>query len=145
MFVIENLSELAVYHGGPQLIATISEITTPFFVTPSIEMATSYAVDRSHDAGTVTQFAFSPQHLATSEDIKRACSVNRLLDDFFDSPDHEFLSPNIRAESKLIITTLTQQGFDAVSISDYGMDCPFTTYDTYVVLDTSCLSNPRAI
>ncbi len=142
-FNFETVKHLTVYHGGREGVEDTPRC--PFFVSPEIKMAASYASDRGADNGhhgILTQFAFTPRKIAHQEDIERVVLEMGIADEdeIHQTSVFEFISPAVHDEAHTIIARLQQAGFDSACFNDFGMDCPFTEYEAYCVFDPTVLS-----
>lgn len=130
-------TSLTVYHGGAE---AVQHINVPFFVTPEIKMAASYAHYRAKDDGVITQFILRPKAVALPHNIEEAVeSLGLDMDEFHQTPPHEYVSPLINNDAEAVIRELRVRGFDCARFNDYGMDSPFTEYDAFCVFDASIL------
>lgn len=140
-FNFDTVKHITVYHGGSSPVE--GPIKTPFFVSPDMKMAASYAVERGASdghTGYLTQFEFKPRKIAHDSDIEAVCQQMGIDEDtLFQNSVYEFISPKIRDEANEVIRRLSEQGFDSACFSDFGMDCPFTEYEAYCVFDPSVL------
>ena len=140
-FMFETVADLTVYHGGSDPVE--DEIKAPFFVSPDMKMAASYAHDRGSwngHSGYITSFKFRPRKIADSDDIEAAAlHVGVRERDLDGCSAYEFISPSVRDEAPKVINELRKRGFDSAQFSDFGMDCPFTEYLAYCVFDPTVL------
>lgn len=131
-------SHEVVYHGGPTLITT--NIRVPFFVSPSREMAASYADEKGSGSGVISVFKFRPKEVATVSDIRDAVLQFTYEEDWDVSNVYEFVSPAVRTFAPEVIALLRQRGFDSAHFHDLGLHHEFAEYPAYVVFDPSILT-----
>lgn len=141
-FNFETVKHMTVYHGGREGVTETPKC--PFFVSPEIKMAATYASDRGASNGNhgfLTQFAFAPRKIAHAEDIERVVLDLGVADEdkIFQTNVFEFISPAIHDEAHQVIAALKAKGYDSACFNDFGMDCPFTEYEAYAVFDPNVL------
>jgi hypothetical protein len=140
--MIETVATMTVYHGGKEGVTGTPRC--PFFVTPEIKMAATYATDRGAwdgHHGYITQYTFKPRKIAQVEDIESVVlSLGHDEDDISQTKPFDYISPPVHHQADEIIAKLVEQGFDCATSWDFGMDCPFTEYQAYCVFDPSILT-----
>lgn len=140
--MLESTADLTVYHGGAQPVT--GAIRAPFFVTPEIEMAASYADERGkyrgNGQGYLTQYWLKPTKIADADDVAEAAmSLGVGEDEINEVSTFEFLSPTFRNDAHAIIGELVKQGFDCATFYDFGMHDSRAEYRAYCVFNPAVL------
>lgn len=139
---MESHMGIAVYHGGRSPFMS-GPIETPFFCTPVLKMARTYAWERGYGNGAVFEFELNSTKVAIEGTIFEVAKEMGISID--DRAAYELVSPQIMNEAEIMIEELLHRGFECAFIPDLAADCPFTEHDAYCVLNPAILGPWRVI
>lgn len=132
-----GMAEGTLYHGGSGPVS--GSLQTPFFTTPSLDMARSYGRVKGRGDGRVTAFTLSPSANIASEETAISAAANAAID-WEGAHISDLFYATGDYQDPALWEIMIDMGFDGVLINDHSYHDLHNQHPTYVIFNADVLS-----